>query len=161
MIKSILSKETCAACKICCNYSVKSLWDIPGFTSEEYQNIVKTFPKFESKSYCKNNLYYFKMDKLDDNKYLCPFLGDYGCILGKIKPFKCAIWPFYIVNHGNEIYLAISNVCPNLRNIEYEKLSACLFPLTEKMKDTINKHPELIEKNRPHFKLLKQLNIVE
>lgn len=161
MLKSILSPKTCADCKICCNYSPESLWDIPGFTLEEYQNIIKKFPKYEPKSYCKNNLYYFEMNQLNSKKYLCPFLGNCGCTLGDLKPFKCAIWPFYIVNHENQIYLALSNVCPNLDNIEFEKNPASLHSFIEKIKETIKKHPELIEMNRSHFQLLKQLTLTK
>ena len=157
MLKSILSKETCANCKVCCNYSPEALWDIPGFTLEEYQNVIKKFPEYASKSYCKNNLYYFEMNKLHSKKYLCPFLNDCGCTLGDLKPFKCAIWPFYIVNYENQVYLALSNVCPNLNDIEYEKLPASLQYNIEKMKDIVKGHPELIEVNRSHFQLIKQI----
>lgn len=161
MLKSILSQEICATCRICCNYSFKSLWDIPGFTLEEYGNIIRKYPEFESKGYLKNNLYYFEMNKLDHDKYLCPFLSDSGCILGDIKPFKCKIWPFYIINYGDQVCLAISNVCPNLKVIKYEELPASIYPAIKKMLDIVNKHPELIENNRPHFKIIKQLKPID
>lgn len=158
MLSKILSKKTCAVCKNCCNYSSESLWDIPGFTLNEYENVVANYPQLISQSYHENNLYYFKTFQIDSNKYLCPFLKDNGCSLEKEKPFKCAIWPLYVVKHKNNIYLAISNVCPNIR-ITPEILENELQVSIQKIVKMIKLHPELIEIYRKHFTLLMQLNI--
>lgn len=159
MLKKILSQEICAACKICCNYSLESLWDIPGFTLKEYENVIVRYPELVSRSYCRNNLYYFKTFQTDNNKHLCPFLGNNGCILGEEKPFKCAIWPLYVVYHENVIYLAISNVCPNTNEIAIKILQNEFSPSIQKINQIIKIYPELIENNRVHFKLLMQLDL--
>lgn len=159
MIQKILNPQTCANCKICCNYSINSLWDIPGFTLKEYKQIITYYPQYKSISYCKNNLYYFKTIPTDNDKYLCPFLADNGCTLGNNKPFKCAIWPFYVVKYKNNIYLAQSDVCPNLQLISKQMLTNGLETTITKIKKIINQNPELIESYRPHFSLIIQLDI--
>lgn len=159
MIQKILNPKTCATCKVCCNYSTESLWDIPGFTLDEYKQVIAKYPQFELTSYCKNNLYYFRPIPMNNNKYLCSFLADNGCILGNDKPFKCAIWPLYVVKHENKLYLAQSNVCSNLEIISDEIIHKALRTSIDKIKKTIDTNPELIEPYRSHFTLLVQLDI--
>lgn len=159
MLQKILSQETCAVCKNCCNYSSKSLWDIPGFTQNEYERVIARYPELISISYHKNSLYYFETLQTDNDKYLCPFLTNDGCVLGKEKPTKCAMWPLYAVNHDKKVYLAISNVCPNIKKITPEILQNELGPTIQKIEQIIKRHPELIETNRIHFTLLMQLNV--
>lgn len=158
MLKNILSPQICKTCKICCNYTSKSLWDIPGFTLDEYKNVIAHYPEFKSQCYRKNNLYYFKPIQISNDMYLCPFLRNDGCSLGKDKPFKCAIWPLYVVNYESKVFLSISNVCPNIIEITPNILENELQTSIEKIEQTVRLHPELIEIYRDHFTLLTQLN---
>ena len=71
MITNILSRKTCAQCKYCCSYTDEDLWDAPGFTKEEFQELSKSynFPNI-----LRNNLYYLKMSKNETDEYTCPQL---------------------------------------------------------------------------------------
>lgn len=156
MLKLILKPNTCKECKICCNYSKESLWDIPGFTEKEYKRTILEFPEMKAISYTKNNLYYFTPLK-KGTTYLCPFLSDNGCKLGNNKPFKCAIWPLYVVTKENEKYIAVSKVCPNIPNITPETFKSLLFSEYQKIQETVRLFPELIETNRDFFKIIIKL----
>lgn len=156
MIKPILNPATCKSCKICCNYTETSLWDIPGFTKEEYIEVIDKFPSMKAISYNKNNLYYFKPHK-DNSIYLCPFLSENGCKLAALKPFKCKIWPLYVVKNGLELYIAKSNVCPNIPKISSQSFKEELYEQYIKIKEIITEHPELIEINRDFFELVIKL----
>lgn len=156
MLKSILTPNTCKECKICCNYSEKSLWDIPGFTKIEYERTIKDFPHMKDIAYYKNNLYYFTPTKKDDI-YLCPFLSNDGCKLGGKKPFKCAIWPLYVVTDGGDLYIAVSKVCPHIPNIKSDIFHGLLHNEYLEIRKTVETYPELIEKNRAVFRLVAKL----
>lgn len=157
MLTPILSRETCSRCKICCNYTSESLWDIPGFTLEEYHNAIKKYPDMKSKSYFRNGLYYFSPIPYDNGIYLCPFLSQQGCKLEKNKPIKCAIWPLYVINYKNNKWLVMSNVCPNIPKISPYMLENELCTTFRTIKNIMQKHPELIEDWREHFEFITRL----
>ena len=109
MITTILKRETCAECLICCHYTDEDVWDAPGFTKKEFE---KNLIDGNYHYYCSNKLFYLEMEKNSKNEYVCPLLSDKGCKLGVNKPFKCAIWPLYIVKINHKIALVVSDVCP-------------------------------------------------
>lgn len=151
MLTSILSKETCKSCKICCNYSAKSLWDIPGFTNDEFNKAVLVKPELKEQIFSQNRLIYFKPVKIASDKFLCPFLADKGCILEADKPFKCAIWPLYVIRCDKQLYLALSNVCPNIPKLSPTILSTYLNESIERIKSIIAIYPDLVEEPKEHF----------
>lgn len=155
MTEGIVSKSDCAECKICCSFHKSSIWDAPGFTKEEHQAVADKGVEF----LFENELYYPVLIKVSDDKYLCPFLEKDGCSLGEQKPFKCKIWPIYIVRSNGELSMAITNVCP----VAYPKQDQALLSAI-RQKDTvaiikkeIEKNPALIELPKPHFRIIGKL----
>jgi len=153
MITNLLSKDKCAQCQICCKYSEESRWDAPGFTKSEltYALSKKELPFCE-----KNGLSYFDLIKVGENEYWCQ-MADSGCILKKQKPFKCAIWPFYVVEREGEFAIMLSDICPELRNSGIDYLKSGIDEIKDDIRRTIAEHPELVEINRPHFRFIMYL----
>lgn len=156
MITNILDRETCAHCQICCKYDDNDVWDAPGFTEEELYKvlIVQEYPY-----YMKNKLFYLKMEPDKNNTYMCPLLTNHGCSLNTNKPFKCAIWPLYVVNFKDKVALAVSDVCPSVYALTNDEI---LLGLKETIKDiciVIRKHPELVEPFRENFRFITYINI--
>lgn len=156
MITNILKRELCAKCLICCHYTDADVWDAPGFTKEEFE---KNSLEHQYNYYYNNNLFYLKMERNDNNEYICPLLTDEGCKLGTKKPFKCAIWPLYIVKTNNRIALAVSNVCPNVYKLCDKDIIQGIKHILPDIKNMIRNYPELIEQYRDNFRILIYLNI--
>lgn len=155
MITNILKRETCANCLICCHYTDDDVWDAPGFTKEELEaNSLNQ--KYDY--YHDNDLFYLKMKRIN-NEYFCPLLSDAGCKLQSKKPFKCAIWPLYIVKVNNKIALAVSNVCPNVYALSDKNIMQGIKHILPDIINMIRNHPELIELYRDNFRILTYLNI--
>lgn len=113
MLTEILSRETCAGCKICCTFDNYDIWETPVVSGELKEKILKLKP--EQKFIHKDNSYLFRMEKADDQPlFLCPMLGEKGCILGNDKPFDCRIWPFRIMNLNGNRVITLSPVCPSI-----------------------------------------------
>lgn len=155
MITSILKRETCAKCLICCHYTENDKWDAPGFTKEEFEyNSIGEEYNF----YCLNNLFYLEMEKIN-NEYICPFLSASGCKLDTKKPFKCAIWPLYVVKKGDKIALAVSDVCADVYKLSNEDIINGIKYILPDIKKMVQSNPELIEQYRDNFRFLFYLEI--
>jgi len=154
MISAILAKETCKVCRNCCWYTDIDVWDAPGFTKSELEQAKKFVanPIYEN-----HGLFFFKMDK-HQGKYICPLLGEAGCLLGAEKPFKCAIWPLYVVHIGNRIVLAVSSECLPVYQISNEAIVNRLGGVIAQIAARIKDAPELIEPFREHFRVVTELN---
>lgn len=155
MITNILKRETCANCLICCHYTNDDIWDAPGFTKEEFE---RNSLNQKYNYYCYNNLFYLEMNK-NNKEYVCPLLSDMGCKLNTEKPFKCAIWPLYMVKINNKIALAVSNVCPNVYGLSDEDIIQGIKHILSNIKNMARNHPELIEQYRDNFRIFAYLEI--
>ena len=88
MLKKILSKDTCANCRICCVFDNDDLWELPGEIEKPQQS--------------------------EDGLYYCPKLSEKGCTLGDKKPFECKIWPFRVMEYKGNLVITLSPVCDSL-----------------------------------------------
>lgn len=154
MIGAVLERETCKVCRNCCWYTDIDVWDAPGFTKNELERARKlvTNPVYKD-----HGLFFFKMNKCEE-KYICPLLSETGCLLGLKKPFKCAIWPFYVVRIGDHIALAVSNECPSVYQLSNEELLIRLGGVIAQIAIRIKDAPELIEPFRDHFRVVTELD---
>lgn len=156
MITTILKRETCSKCLICCRYTNDDIWDAPGFTKEELRIVLK---KKNYNYYFNNQLYYLEMEKDNTDEYICPLLSDTGCKLGTNKPFKCAIWPLYVINYNNKIAIAVSDVCPSLNKLSDQEILHGIKSILNNIRVTIKRYPELIESYRDNFRIITYLEI--
>ena len=154
MIGAVLDRETCKVCRNCCWYTDIDVWDAPGFTKDELKLAKKLVA---DPVYKVHGLFLFKMDKRQ-GKYICPLLSEVGCLLGLEKPFKCAIWPLYVVRIGDHIALAVSNECSYVYQLSNEELLNRLGGVIAQIAARIKDAPELIEPFREHFRVVAELD---
>lgn len=153
MIGAILEKSVCKSCKNCCKYDDDDVWDAPGFTKSEMEQ-AKTLTNIPV--YKKRGLYFFKMQK-SENEYACPLLGDSGCKLGASKPFKCAIWPLYVVHMNSHQALVVSDKCSVVYSLPNDEIIAKLGDTVKQITDSIIENPELVEPCKPYFRFITYL----
>ncbi len=114
MLTSLLKREDCAKCKICCSFDSYDLWETPVITDELVKVIEKSIP--EKIEYIElNGLRLLKLCREpDEDLYYCSLLDKAtGCRLKENKPFECRIWPFRIMKLDNsQRVITISPVCP-------------------------------------------------
>ncbi|MDE7094188.1 MAG: hypothetical protein K2O52_04685 [Oscillospiraceae bacterium] len=112
MLTKLLSRNTCAECKLCCIFSRYNILDTPVLSPEIRKECEQLLPdiKFISKG---KESYLFRMDLTEEQDlFSCPLLNpESGCMLGTEKPFDCQIWPFEITEINHKIAITISNLC--------------------------------------------------
>ena len=94
------------------------------------------------------------MSKNETDEYTCPLLTSKGCQLDTNKPFKCAIWPLYVIYYENQVAIAVSDICPEISKISDNIILQGITGLIPTIKQIIQKHPELIEKYRKEFRII-------
>lgn len=151
MLSSILDKKICAKCQLCCEFDDTDVWDAPGATREEMEKIM-AFKKVPCRQ--SGGLWYFEMERNSCNDFVCPFLTEKGCGLGSIRPFKCALWPLYVVSLDGGLALAVSDVCTSVWNLSDEEILKGIAPTLPHILETVEKHPHLVEACRENFRVL-------
>ena len=150
MLTEILSRETCADCKICCTFDNYDVWETPILTNELKEKILELKPS--QKFIPKGSSFLFRMEKADDEAlFLCPMLSENGCILGDEKPFDCKIWPFRVMNFKGRRVITLSPVCPSvfkkpigeLVDFLNKGLSKRIFQEADKNPDIVKEYIEL------------------
>ena len=152
MLKKILKRETCAGCRICCIYDDSDVWDAPGFTEKEYNKAKdKTEALFRKRD---DGLYYLQMEKDSDGIYTCPCLSDKGCTLGEDKPFRCRLWPLYLIRTENGLGIALSPVCPEVWKCKAEDIFEGIRERIPSLLETAKEDPSLVEKWNPEYRMI-------
>lgn len=117
MLKSILSSADCAACRFCCSFRRKSLWETPLFDTVTKEKLEKKFPKARFKkagteSFTVSLEHLYKTDDSEEEA-TCPFLSESGCVLSPDeKPFDCSIWPLRVCKKDGKFSVMLENTCP-------------------------------------------------
>lgn len=149
MLSQYIKKENCHDCRFCCRFRNSNLWDVPLFTYEDKSKLEEKY------TFKKVNSLWTPMLIKENDFFVCPFLHhDSGCILGKRKPFDCAIWPFYVMNKDGKIVLAQCSDCEIINNINEDKLISLLYMYFAQIKDYINKYPDYVKPHIPSYKIL-------
>ena len=89
---------------------------------------------------------------------MCPLLSDKGCKLGLNKPFKCAIWPLYIVKINHKTALAVSDVCPNVYGLSNKEILHGINNILPDIQTMARNYPELIEQYRDNYRFVTYLD---
>ena len=114
MLRSILSPSECAECKFCCSFRRCSLWETPRFDAEQTAELQRKYPRAKFKP--ADGVFTVDLDgryRTDDSKEeaLCWFNEGKGCILGKDKPFECAVWPLRVMRKDGCLVIVLSPGC--------------------------------------------------
>lgn len=145
MLKSILSGQSCAKCRLCCVFDIYDIWETPVFTDEIRERISAVKPDAEFVP--KDGGWIFKTGELTaEQLFNCPALTENGCMLGDDKPFDCRIWPYRIMEVGGRRAITIASICEELYN---RPLSQLVGLLKEGLAETIfryaDEHPEIVK----------------
>ena len=159
MLKSILSNKDCAACKFCCSFRRKSLWETPIFDRKTQENLEKKYPeaKFKAigeKSFTVDLIHLYKTGDSEEEAP-CPFLGENGCILSSDeKPFDCSIWPLRATKINEEIRIMLENTCPVLNRQPIQNIEKLVKSgVGEKIIAYAKENPDSIKEIKPGFRI--------
>ncbi len=147
MLTKLLSRETCAQCRLCCIFDRYDVWETPVINAEMREKILKLLPDAEFVSKGKES-YIFRVRELDENDlFTCPLLDPArGCILGTDKPFDCQIWPFRIMELSGRRAITIAPICEAMAQ---QPVGTLLNFLKEELAETIftyaAAHPDVVQ----------------
>ncbi|MBO7413182.1 MAG: hypothetical protein J6U20_05905 [Fibrobacter sp.] len=170
MLSSILSKNTCAACKFCCSFRRQSLWETPLFPPEIAEKLQKTNEYGVTGEFApasdgardaheSQNAYRLVLEnnyRTDDpeEEVPCTFLDpERGCILKpEDKPFDCSIWPLRIMDKGGKLVIALTPTCPAIGATPSKALVDLVQGgLGEKIFEYAKTHPYIVKEYREGF----------
>lgn len=152
MLTEILSRESCAACKVCCLFDREDCWEMPLIKPDLAAAIEKDYPEVKIKKTGVCGV--FEPDFGEDGLAVCPMLGEKGCRLGENKPFDCRIWPFRVMKKGNLLLLTLSPVCETVSKLSVSKISRFAEKISPQIFEEAKRNPEMIKdyiENYPVF----------
>lgn len=77
----------------------------------------------------------------------CPALSENGCMLGELKPFDCAVWPFRVNSLGSRRVITVSPVCGTVFSLPLKRLSEFVIKdgFAQKLFAEAERHPEMVK----------------
>ena len=167
MLSSILSKNSCAACKFCCSFRRQSLWETPLFPPEVAEKLSReneygVVGEFAQAGRDGQNVQDACRLVLENNyrtddpeeEVPCTFLDPQkGCILnGEDKPFDCSIWPLRIMDKGGKLVIALTPTCPSIGAVPNQALVDLVKNgLGEQIFEYAKTHPYIVKEYREGF----------
>lgn len=145
MLKEILSKASCAECRLCCVFDRYDVWETPLFEAETMGKVAAAVP--DAKFAKKGGGFVLNSGEITDGElFSCPALTENGCMLGDDKPFDCRIWPFRIMKSGEGRVIAVSSLCSavygqshdDLRDFLKEGLAKKIFAYADKFPEAVH-----------------------
>ncbi len=155
MLSKVLKKETCANCRICCEFEKADEWEIPVIN----ENLKDWLEEKGVKTININGCVKYDLEFEGNETKFCPFHSkQIGCTLDKEnKPFDCKIWPVRIMNNNGKKVLAVAKLCPNFKDDKSKLINLVNEELEEKIKDYIAKNPYLINDLKEDYQVIKEL----
>jgi len=142
MLEEYLSTKDCATCKICCKFEPDEICDAPTFTEEEM--LLSKKVNCNAEFIKKGAVYQLVLEKWN-NKYICPFLSENGCLLCDNRPFDCKSWPFYLMKQRDNYVLTLTKDCPVVWDrFMNDKSSIMTSNLISECKRIIEYYPDMI-----------------
>ncbi len=167
MLKKILSKEACAACRFCCVFRRQSLWEVPRLSldfTEKYPldtkgEILKySFKEDEYGRYAITDLRDKYRTDDPEEEAACPFLDtEKGCILPEEdKPFDCKIWPLrYMRLPDGREKVCLTPTCPEIGQVPSEAMNELVRDgLGEQIAAYAKEHPYMLKEYKEGFPVL-------
>lgn len=154
MLKKILSKDTCAECRLCCVFDRYDVWETPLFEEKTMAKVAEL--RKDAKFAKKGNGFVLNSGEITDGElFACPALTDNGCMLGDDKPFDCRIWPFRIMNRDGQRVIAVSSLCSAVHGQSHDELRAVLKEgLADKIFAYADKFPEAVHELYDNYTVL-------
>ncbi|MBP0972700.1 MAG: YkgJ family cysteine cluster protein [Oscillospiraceae bacterium] len=123
MLTKLLRRETCADCKLCCQFNSYDIWNTPVLNAEVLAKVRDLLPeaRFLQKG---EDAWLFRVEEFDaEDNFTCPLLDpERGCLLGAEKPLMCSIWPFQLMEAQGELCIALSPLCSAVLQLPMDTL---------------------------------------
>ena len=158
MLKTILSPETCAACRNCCIFEEQSAWELPSFAAASAERLADR-PQYRTRQ--ENGRIRVTLPYDDTHTAQpCPFLDPAsGCTLpAEEKPFACSVWPLRLMKKPDgTAALALYQGCPGVPDIGDPVWSSLLDGgLRARIFAEAERDPSLILPYHPNYRFLEQ-----
>lgn len=158
MLKTILSPETCAACRNCCIFEEQSAWELPSFAAASAERLAGR-PQYRVRQ--ENGRIRVTLPYDDTHTAQpCPFLDPAsGCTLpAEEKPFACSVWPLRLMKKPDgSAAIALYQGCPGVPDIGDPAWSRLLDGgLRERIFAEAERDPSLILPYHPNYRFLEQ-----
>lgn len=122
MLTEILSRGTCAKCRLCCTFDSSDIWETPVIVPELRERILKEIEP-ETRFLSKGDCSLFRLENPDsEGIFYCPMLRENGCVLGEQKPFDCAVWPFRVMEVSGRRAITVAPICPAVTALPLSRL---------------------------------------
>lgn len=158
MLSTILSKQSCAACKFCCSFRRQSLWETPLFPPEVAEKLSEPNEYGVVGEFRDGQIVLGGYKTGDPEEEVpCTFLDPHrGCILKpEDKPFDCSIWPLRIMRKNGELVIALTPTCPAIGETPSIKLKELVEGgLGETLLEYAKTHPYIVKEYREGFPVL-------
>ncbi|MBQ8921316.1 MAG: beta-Ala-His dipeptidase [Oscillospiraceae bacterium] len=163
MLKTILSGETCAACRNCCIFEEQSAWELPTFPEAAIRRL-KNAPQYKIKE--ENGRYRITLPYDDTHTAKpCPFLdAESGCTLpAEEKPFACKLWPVRVMpDSEGRPALTLYRGCPGVAAEQTPALYALLDSgLRARIFSELSLDPSLMLPYHPNYIYLERRNMMQ
>lgn len=146
MLTEILSRKTCADCKVCCFFDETDYWEMPLFTPELAEKIAAEYPEIKlEKRDDRERCMVIRPEFDKDGLCRCSLLTEKGCALGENKPFDCRIWPFRVMKRDNQLLLTLSPVCEAVSKLSVAKISEFAKKIAPVIFEEAEKYPETVK----------------
>lgn len=146
MLTEILSRESCANCRVCCVFDRDDCWEMPLIVPELASEITDKYPEVKLLPTGENRrckIFDVEYDK--EGLTRCPMLSETGCRLGERKPFDCRIWPFRVMKKGDCLLLTLSPVCKTVSDLPVSKVSDFAAKVSGRIFEEAEVNPEMIK----------------
>ena len=158
MLSTVLSKQSCAACKFCCSFRRQSLWEAPLFPPEVVEKLSNPNEYGVVGEFRDGQIVLGGYKTGDPEEEVpCTFLDPHrGCILKpEDKPFDCSIWPLRIMRKDGELVIALTPTCPSIGATPDKALMDLVQGgLGEQIFEYAKTHPEIIKEYREGFPII-------
>ncbi len=156
MLTKLLSRATCADCRLCCVFDRYDIWETPILSQEVKERAEALLPDAEFVRKGESS-YLFRIRTLEEGDlFHCPLLDPQkGCMMGENKPFDCQIWPFRIMEVDGKQAVTIAPICDAMMQ---QPIGTLLAFLKEGLADTIftyvAQHPDVVKPYDPMYPIL-------
>ncbi len=161
MLTKILSRSTCAACRLCCQFDASDIWELPVLPAETAAVVQQQKPDIEFIS--SGTEVTFAAPPLKGTElFACPMLTEQGCGLSEQeKPFDCKVWPFRLMQMENgKLCIAVSELCNGMHSYTDTQLQAFLKEgLAETMFAYAEQHPAHVKPWKDGYRVILEQNV--
>lgn len=125
MLTHIFTSDSCARCRLCCNFRPCSAWETPFLEESLCESLKNRGVALCSRpNGSQSFLLDFQTDSLEETVN-CPLLDpSSGCTLPRNqRPFECRVWPLRLMQEDGALCIGCYTACPALaENSVREKL---------------------------------------